>query len=121
MTQQTTKSLEFSFNWNNKLNCRAFTTIRISDRFNVGDRVGVYLKHRHMGTAEINAKIPITFGGISDQVALLDTGYHRDKCQQILQKMYKESVVFTHNSRLFLYVLNYIELEPVGDQPTLFG
>lgn len=121
MTQQiSNKSIEFSFNWNNKLNFRSFSTIRRSDRFNVGDRVEVYLKLRKMGDAVVIAKHATTFGGITDGTAYIDTGYDATECRNIIQKMYKDQV-FTNRSPIFLYILAYVEKEIPQEPGTLFG
>ena len=107
----TNKPLEFSYNWNNKLSCKAFTTLRLSDRFNIGDKVEVYLLLRKLGTADVVNKIKIQFGKISDTVAYLDTGYNAAECRNILQRMYK-NMAMTNLTTIYLYVLVYKEKEP---------
>lgn len=113
------KTLEFSHNWNNKLQCTAFTTLRLSDRFQIGDKVDIYLKHRRLGTGVVTGKIPTTFHAITDGVAYIDTGYPALKCREILQTMYK-SIVFTALTRVYLYVVVYDEKEIQGVPGTLF-
>lgn len=46
MSGTTTRSIKFSYNWNQKLNCKAFTTIRIHNdgKYVVGEIYNVYLE-----------------------------------------------------------------------------
>jgi hypothetical protein len=113
------KTLEFSHNWNNKLHCTAFTSLRLSDRFNVNDQVDIYLKHRRLGTAVITGKIKTSFHAITDGVAYIDTGYPALKCREILQTMYK-NIIFTALTPIYLYVVVYNEKEIEGVPGSLF-
>lgn len=115
-----TKYIEFSHNWNNKLSCTAFTTLRLSDRFGVGDRVEVYMNKRKLGTVEIVQKYKTEFGKISDSIAYLDTGYNADECRKILQTMYKD-IVLTSVQVVYLYLCVYVQkTEATAVQGNLF-
>lgn len=86
-----TNTLEFSSNWNGKLHTTIFHTLRRSGRFQVGDRVEVYLNKKLLGAAECVHKVmyrdilevPVT-------VCYLDTGYNQAETENILAQMYKE-------------------------------
>jgi hypothetical protein len=82
------KSLDFSFNWNNKLYTDYFTTLRLSGRFEVGDKVEVFLNKTCLGVVEIIDKRATFLDKISDWMAMLDTGYNAEQTRGILQKMY---------------------------------
>lgn len=44
-SEEVEKHIRFSYNWNNKLNCKAFTTIRLHspERYFLGAKFNVYL------------------------------------------------------------------------------
>lgn len=93
MTPQTINKneiLEFSFNWNKKLNCKYFTTIRVPnpEKYYPGKVLKIHVK----GTYHFNAKV-IEVKNIMAQelppwTCLLDTGYDKAETLNILYKMY---------------------------------
>lgn len=109
-------TLDFSTNWNNKLLCPIFHTLRLSGRFNVGDRVEVYLKSRLLGVAECVAKTHYpNFGGINPDLCYLDTGYNAQKTLGILQQMYQQvdfqtQAIYGYLFRWCQTTANYSEL-----------
>lgn len=81
--------LEFSTNWNKKLDCDVFTTLRISGRFKIGQVVEVWEKKTFRGAYRIVDKKKLTnITMINDWVGYLDTGYNGKETQQIIQRMY---------------------------------
>ena len=84
-----TNSLDFSHNWNQKLYATYFTTLRLSGRHAVGDRVEVYLKKECLGAAVIIDKKEIRLAQINDWMAMLDTGYPAKETRTILETMYR--------------------------------
>lgn len=115
-------TLEFSNNWNNKLDCMSFSTLRLSPRFNVGDVVEVSLKGVTRGPATCVYKKAIPFGMLNDAVAYLDTGYNALECQGIIRKMYPKNT-FRSDTALFFYVFKYKEktaVDRLTEYPDLF-
>jgi hypothetical protein len=100
------QSLEFSQNWNNKLSCTAFTTLRLSGRFEVGDEVDIYLKKSKKGTATVLDKKAIKLHQINEFIANIDTGYSTKECQNIIRKLYAD-VKDWDTQIIFLYLLKY--------------
>lgn len=80
--------LEFSTNWNNKLDCTYFTTLRLSGRFSVGDKIEVWEKKTFKGEAQVVKKIALLLKDISDIMAYLDTGYSAEETRSIIKKIY---------------------------------
>ena len=83
--------IPFTYNWNNKLNCSAFTTIRIYNQTKhyVGNRVEITLKgsnEKRFGT--IMAVKPFLLHHLTPFMSYLDTGYSVGECQKIISKMY---------------------------------
>ena len=97
--------IKFSTNWNNKLDCNYFTTLRLSDRFKVGGKYPVLLKKKQIGTGEIMAKKYLKLNQINDYIAGLDTGYNAQNCKEILKTMYKNKLIDWKTQTLVLYLI----------------
>ena len=98
-------SLDFSFNWNNKLDCTFFTTLRLSGRFNVGEWVQVLLKSAHKGRAVVVEKKQLRVSDLNAFICGLDTGYSVPETKQILSKMYPGKI--TESTTIYLYLCRY--------------
>ncbi len=99
------EAILFSANWNNKLQCNYFTTLRLSDRFNVSEKYPVLLKKKQIGTGEIIAKKYLKLSQINDFIAHLDTGYNATKCKEILRTMYKNKLIAWNTQQIVLYLI----------------
>lgn len=91
------RNIRFSHNWNGKLHCKAFTTIRLHDdtKYIVGEIYDVYLTskaadvpNQFMGRAELTAKKTFRMDQLNEWIAWLDTGYDLDTTRQIIRRMY---------------------------------
>jgi len=83
--------ISFSYNWNNKLNCNFFTTIRSLNpgKYHAGVQHEVVLKGDRIGIAEIVSVKAIYGRNINEYIAGLDTGYSIEETLKILSRMYK--------------------------------
>lgn len=105
--------LKFSHNWNNKLQCQAFTTIRFwnSEKYQPGKQLKIVLTDSKgavktdYGTATIASVYQITLQQITEYIARIDTGYSAAETQDILRTMYKAKDINWQNQRLALVVL----------------
>ncbi len=102
--------VRFSYNWNSKLNCNSFTTIRRynPDKYCPGKIHQVILKTRDrlntdFGKAEIIDVKCLTLDQISknEYISRIDTGYSAYETAGILRKMYKG----INGKSLFSFVL----------------
>jgi hypothetical protein len=88
---KTMEDLHFTYNWNNKLDCKAFTTIRI---YNEGKHVpGVKLRimlkrTENKGIGMIADVRPFLLQNMNPFISFLDTGYPVEQCKNIFLKMY---------------------------------
>ena len=87
------KKLKFSYNWNNKLGCNAFTTLRLaSDYWQEDALYEIFLKegdqHKSLGWARCKQIKRLTPDKINEFIGFLDTGYNAAKTRQIIKKMY---------------------------------
>jgi uncharacterized protein YqfB (UPF0267 family) len=85
------ENLSFSTNWNNKLNCNAFTTLRLRNdrKYHVGARVNVWLNNVFKGKGTVMAVSCFTLDKINESIARVDTGYSAEECKNIIREMYK--------------------------------
>ena len=83
-------TLNFNTNWNNKLGCNYYTTIRLHSKTRFeGQKLKVVLKNEFLHDAQIIKIENCVLSQIGDRTAYLDTGYNRDGFCNIIQTMYK--------------------------------
>lgn len=88
-------NLEFSYNWNKKLFCRCFTTMRLRNdsKFFPGAELHCTLKtnmeFKDLGTVRVLDVKHFKINQINEFVARIDTGYSAEECKNILRTMYK--------------------------------
>lgn len=84
--------LDFSYNWNNKLECKAFTTFRMANphKYKIGLELEVYLKDKFVAVCKIIDMRVLRLDQVNEFVAYLDTGYSVDEFKNIVRRMYKE-------------------------------
>ena len=90
--------IRFSYNWNNKLNCKSFTTLRRYNpkKYAVGMIHQVMLKTRDGWVTDYNNAVIVDTRGLSlgqisgnEFICRLDTGYSAEETVKMLMKMYK--------------------------------
>jgi uncharacterized protein YqfB (UPF0267 family) len=101
--------INFSYNWNNKLQCNYFTTLRLLNhsKYQLGKTVEIYLNGVKQFNAEIINTKEIYFENLNSYIAGIDTGYSLNETKNILLKMYP-NVDFTKQS-LMLILLKKIK------------
>jgi hypothetical protein len=83
-------NLNFSYNWNNKLQCKAYTTLRLfGNKYHVGKRFNVTLNNQPMHVAEVIEIKKIRLQDINEYIAHIDTGYSTIECRDIITRMYR--------------------------------
>lgn len=106
MSKDKLKRLAFSHDWNKKLNCDNFTTIRISDRFKIGDKIEIFFKTESLGPAEIIGRKEIFIDDINEFIARIDTGYSAKETIKIIETMYPQIIGKRREQRkIFMYLI----------------
>ena len=89
------KDLSFSYNWNNKLDNKAFTTIRLKQekRFVAGEEFKIILEPKGKeaeikGIAKIMDIKHFKLSGLNNFMSYIDTGYSKEECDKIIRRMY---------------------------------
>lgn len=86
------KEIIFTYNWNNKLNNKYITTLRLSEKYFVGDEYKIVLKTKGLcktiGTALIINIKKLFLHQLNEFIAGLVTGYSVEECKKIIMRMY---------------------------------
>ena len=92
------ENLKFSYNWNNKLYCKSFSTIRLRNdsKYQLDYKFRIWL-HTNKEPLDLSfAKVVyikhIVIDNLTEPMARLDTGYNRDECIKLMKTMYKNIV-----------------------------
>ncbi len=98
--------LPFSYNWNNKLDCDAFTTIRIYNyqKHIPGTAVDPQLKGISKGIATMLEVKPFYLHNLNAFISYLDTGYSVEECTKVIKTMYPK-VDFTKTQLALLLII----------------
>ena len=102
-------NLKFSFNWNGKLSCAAFTTIRLYNpkKYYQDNVYNVYLKDELVGTAQLIGIRRTQLSKLNEFVARLDTGYSLGQCRKVIGSMYGKD----KDHELGLYLFKWVKVE----------
>lgn len=103
--------LDYSHNWNNKLDSPVHTTIRLSGRFKVGDLIQEFLNGQPKGYVKVIDKRRVLLSTINDWIAGLDTGYSREETIRMVKTMYKNKEVDFDRTPVYLYLLKRQEVQ----------
>lgn len=106
----TVQNLRFSHNWNHKLLCNYWTTLRLwnAKKYQVGYVYEVYLKDEFLGQAELVSMRRTKASKLNQFVCGLDTGYSVPQTQEILSRMYKNQP----DPDLFFGLFRWVKRQP---------
>lgn len=89
------KDLLFSYNWNNKLDNKAFTTIRLKQekKYVIGQECKIILEPKGKeaetkGIAKIVDIKHFKLSSLNNFMSYIDTGYSKEECEKIIRRMY---------------------------------
>lgn len=103
--------LDYSHNWNNKLDSPIHTTIRLSGRFKVGDLIAEFLNNEFKGHVKVVDRRRVLLDSLNDWMAGLDTGYDRNETIKLVKTMYKNKGVDFDKTPVFIYLLKKVEVQ----------
>lgn len=103
----TMETIRFTYNWNNKLGCNAFTTIRLANdkKYVVGQTYNIQYKKVSF-KAFIVSISKFTLDKLTNLVAMLDTGYTLEETKEVIRKMYPD---ITENQVFYLILLKKVD------------
>lgn len=102
------KQITYSKNWNNKLSCEAFATVRLYEpnQFELGEIYEIICDDKLMGVAEIVALRELKLIELTDELAYLDAGCSADEMIAILRDIY---VGIDDNAKLQSAIFKYVK------------
>lgn len=99
------EQINFSKNWNNKLDCEAFTTLRMpNERYKTGQVFEITLNEQSKGRARLAAITYINLENITEYIARLDTGCCAEDCKNIIRSIYPNAD-FTQQQLAYLLLV----------------
>ena len=103
------ETIQFSYNWNNKLTNNAFTTLRLHKpaKYQRGTRFRIECSEQLCGVAELKAVQTFKISALNDFMTYLDTGYDTAATIDLLQTMYKNKDVNWETQLLDFCLLVY--------------
>lgn len=101
--------LDFSTNWNTKLRCLFFTTLRLRNdkKYYKGATFQTSFQNYPKGKVKVYDIRFITIDKINDWIARLDTGYSANECRKILKEMYKHRPINWKTQELAYMLLGW--------------
>jgi hypothetical protein len=108
--------IRFSYNWNNKLAGKAFSTIRLTnqDKYKIGETYEVFLtqnkEEKFLCLAEIAEIKHFRLANLNAFMSYLDTGYPPNECTRMITTMYKNKV--KDWSKQWLSFILLVKLDP---------
>ena len=102
MKQQT---ISFSYNWNNKLDCKSFTTVRIYNekKYVINQKYSIELCGNLKKEAIIVNIKSFTVNNVNDYISYLDSGYSLEEFKNVLFRMYPH--VRKDSNQKFMFIL----------------
>ena len=85
------KTMKFSKNHNNKLNCNIFTTIRPAEyNYRTGQKINIHetFSNRATDTGEIIMRLQYTWNDLPEFICLLDYGAPKSDLAKLFTKFY---------------------------------
>lgn len=115
--------LNFSTNWNRKLDCDTFSTIRLwnPEKHYQGREVDIYDKSvsppRFKGVGRYELVSEFTINQLKPAAAMLDTGYTLEETQNMIRTMYHKTVPNVETQPLAYIIIK--KVKQVNTQNTL--
>lgn len=84
--------LHFAQNFNQKLNCEYFTSIRPKrDIYEIGAKMDIFCQNHFLKKATIISIKTLTLDELDDWTAFLDAGMNKDELKTLLTNFYPEA------------------------------
>jgi hypothetical protein len=112
------KTIKFSCNWNKKLNCDYFTTIRLHnpEKYKPENCHNILLLEngvwRDYGLAEIVSVRILRLHQLNEFICGLDTGYTVYDTKQILHRMYKDRIKDINQAEFSFVLYRKVKRQP---------
>jgi hypothetical protein len=108
--------IPFNKNWNKKLDCNSFSTIRLENnsKYKVGNEyviilsIGSKVPPKNLGPAKLISISSFLLENLNDSMSYLDTNLPKEDCIQMIKTMYSKSNIDFSRKKLSFMVLQYL-------------
>ena len=98
-------TINFQTNWNGKLDCKCFTTFRLSGgKYRIGGTYEIQLKGKYVKVARCIDKKTLRLDQVNEWSARIDTGYSLEEFCKLVTTMYK-NIVKDFSTQEFVLIL----------------
>lgn len=115
--------LTFSYNWNNKLNCLAFTTLRLRNdsKYQVGRAFEINCPDVNPAPVAVLQVKHLRLDQLSEGMCRVDTGYSKVETQKLIRTMYINKPNINWDTQELVWVLlRRLRDEEINQQEKLF-
>jgi hypothetical protein len=107
--------IHFSINWNRKLQCKFFTTIRLCNyaKYHLGRIYKIFRAENYCYDARVESIRYCTIDQLPDFTCYLDTGYSKEETIGIFKKMYLQKNINWETQLMAVILLQNLDF----DQP----
>ncbi len=113
------ETVSFTHNWNQKLNCRSFSTVRIENpiKYRLNQEYRIYLKQTGLkqpidkGVAILKHIEYFNLYEVNEAVCYLDANLNRDTFIKLVLTMYKNSGVDFRVKRMAFMIFQYLTIK----------
>ena len=113
------KELHFSHNWNNKLNCESFSTVRLrnDNKYQLLDLYRIFLKREvypqnvDFAIARLQAISHFYLHQVTPGITFLDANLSKIDFIQMIESMYKSKHINFHQQQMSFLVFQYLTPE----------
>lgn len=115
------KTLHFSYNWNNKLGCKSFSTVRVSNpkKYQLIELYEITLAGKKdepvksLGIARLQAITNFYLHQVTAGMSFLDANLSRIDFMQLVEKMYKNKNIDFKRKQMSFLVLQYVSEDEI--------
>ena len=115
------ETLTFTHNWNLKLNCRSFSTVRVENpkKYRLNEEYRVLLKQTgtrptiDMGIAVLRHISHFYLFDVNPGISLLDANLNREDFIKLVLTMYKNAGIDFNKQRMSFLVFQYLQIKQV--------
>lgn len=115
--------LNFSYNWNNKLNCLSFTTLRLrkDSKYKKGALLNVKAPNIAVFPVLVLDVKHLLISQLTEGMCRIDTGYSKAETEKLIHTMYmaKTNINWEHQQLVWV-LLRRLKAEEVSKQEKLF-
>lgn len=112
--------LIFSYNWNNKLDGKRYTTLRLHNpKYKTGEIFEIFLGKRFKHKARIVEVRCMHLSELTEMQASLDTGYSRQETLKIIRTMYKNKSLNVDKEVFVLVLFEVLKEHELQEQKKL--